>query len=141
MARKFDKVVLPDMLHLLYVDGDTFELEKPYGMYWEDRGSEYRLIVPAGYRTDLSSIPRLARSIIPVVGRQNGPSVLHDYIYEPLDNDRPEGEHQLQGWTKRDADALFLAACKAAGVNWLRRNIMWAAIRFGGYRAWNTQDK
>lgn len=142
MARKFNNVVLPDNLELLYLDGNKFQLTADYNIYWSDRGRDYRLRVPAGYVTDLSSIPRVARSIIPVIGRQNGPSVIHDFIYEPCDPDlEAPGKPYLNGWTKPEADMLFLEAMKAAKVNWYRRNAMWVAVRFGGYRAWNTRSK
>lgn len=139
--RKFENVRLPDVLDLIYVDGSMFKLDSPYRILWSDGGEEYRITVPEGYETDLSSIPRLARSIIPVVGRQNGPAVIHDYIYEPMDNDRPEGQHQLEGWTKYEADSLFLEGMVAAKVNWYRRNIMHAAVKYLGHNAWRTKAK
>lgn len=139
--RKFEKVVLPDILQLNYIDGNKFEINAPYTIYWSEGAMDYRLTVPKGYITDLSSIPRVARSVIPVIGRQNGPAVGHDYIYEPMDNDRPEGQHQLPGWTKQEADTLFLAAMKSVKVNWYRRNVMWLAVKFGGFYAWKTKDK
>lgn len=143
---KFNNVVLPDILELNsmlpHLKEEEFELDAPYGIYWDDEfGRPKSLIVPEGYITDLSSIPRRARSIIPVVGRQNGPSVVHDYIYEPSDNDRPEGQHQLPGWTKADADKLFLLAMKAVKVNSVRRRLMYWAVKYGGRRAWRTKDK
>jgi hypothetical protein len=140
MARKYENVQLPDVLDLIYIDGSDFMLDADYNCYWEEKGKEYRVRVPKGYVTDLSSIPRWARSVIPVVGRQNGPSVIHDYIYEPL-SPQVGGGHQLRGWTKQDADNLFLAAMKAAGVNWYRRNAMYLAVKFGGGRAWRTKNK
>lgn len=140
--RKFQNVKLPDVLQLNYIDGDKFELNAPYRVTWEEDGSKFRIEVPKGYITDLSSIPRLAQSVIPVIGRQNGPSVIHDFIYEPMDPMLTDGKtHQLIGWKKEEADMLFLEAMKAAGVHWLRRNAMWMAVRFGGYWAWNTEDK
>lgn len=143
--RKFEKVVLPDVLELNsmlpHLKEDEFELDADYTIYWSDGDKDDSLTIPKGYVTDLSSIPRRARSIISVVGRQNGPSVGHDYIYEPADNDRPEGQHQLPGWAKKEADDLFLAAMKAVKVNWWRRNAMWLAVKFGGHRAWRTKDK
>ena len=142
--RKFEKVVLPDILELdtmlPHLEEDEFLLHADYNIYWTYGDKEYRLKVPAGYVTDLSSIPKVARSVIPVIGRQNGPAVIHDYIYEPSDNDRPEGYHQLPGWTKEEADSLFLAAMVAVKVPWWRRNAMWLAVKYGGGHAWRTKD-
>ena len=93
-------------------------------------GVTQMITVPDGFRHDLSSIPRLFRSIIPQIGNQNRASVLHDYLYVM----EPE-------WcTRRIADAIFLEGMKADGVNWLRRNIMWAAVRAGGWYLWERKS-
>jgi hypothetical protein len=144
--KKFNNVCLPNILELNsmlpHLKEDEFELDADYPIFWDDQfGRPRMLVVPRGYVTDLSSIPRWARSAIPVVGRQNGPSVIHDYIYEPCDNDRPEGQHQYPGWTKAEADYIFLLAMKSVGVNIVRRRLMYWAVKYGGRRAWRTKDK
>lgn len=137
-----ENVRLPDVLQLNDIfDGTKFELDAPYRIFWEEKGSHYHITVPKGYITDLSSIPRLARLVIPVLGRQNGPSVIHDYIYEPMNPEVTGDGHQLIGWTKTQADKLFLLAMKANGVSWMRRNVMYMAVLLGGWHAWKTQDK
>ena len=143
--RQFDNVSLPDILELNamlpHLRPEEFELDAPYAIFWDDQfGRKKVLAIPKGYITDLSSIPRGVRSIIPVIGRQNGPAVIHDYVYEP-GNDRPEGEHQLRGWTKEEADTLFLLAMKSVGVGWWRRNTMYASVKYGGGNAWRTKNK
>jgi len=82
--------------------------------------------VPAGFRTDFASIPRVFRSVVPVLGRQNKPSVLHDYLYK----------NRLR--TRRWADRVFLYAMAHTGVRWLKRWAMYAAVRIGGGRVWRT---
>ena len=144
--RQFNNVSLPDILELNamlpHLRPEEFELDAPYGIYWDDEeGTRQELIVPKGYITDLSSIPRLARSIIPVIGRQNGPAVGHDYVYEPMDNDRPEGTHQLAGWTKEEIDTLFFLAMASVEVNRVRRKLMYLSVKYGGGNAWRTKNK
>ncbi len=86
------------------------------------------VLVPRGFKTDLSSIPEWARGIIPQVGRHNVPSVVHDFCY-------------VTRWrTRREADDLFLALMAIKRVPWLRRNIMWAAVRAFGRRQWDDDD-
>jgi hypothetical protein len=92
--------------------------------------------VPAGFETDLASIPRLARGVIPPSGPWQRAAVIHDWLY------RTRG-----GWywsppyerlTRAQADDVFLAAMAAAGVNWITRQAMWAAVRIGGGKAWGS---
>lgn len=126
----FDGVAFPDPLDLRYTGrGDRWELLRPFRCLWRGGGLE----VPAGFVNDLSSIPQAAQSIIPVVGPQNLPSVVHDYLYE-LRGRLPDG----RVFSRAEADALFLAGLAAAGVGWLKRQAMYAAVRAGGWVAWRT---
>ena len=86
----------------------------------------YHFTVFGGFHTDLSSIPRIARSLIPQVGRQNRAAICHDWAYE-------DG---VPGMTRREADKMFLEIMKLDGVNWLRRTAMYTAVRVGGHGAW-----
>jgi hypothetical protein len=104
-------------------------------------GTEWRLIlpliylrddytaitVPAGFITDLASIPRAFHSLIPVNGKHSPAAILHDYLYCTQDR------------TRAEADAIFLEAMKACGVGWLRRQAMWSAVRAGGWLAWKER--
>lgn len=88
-------------------------------LIWDD------ITIPAGFITDLASIPRIAQSIIPVNGKHRSAAILHDYLY--VIQDRSRGE----------ADELFLNAMESSGVGWLQRRIMHAAVRVGGWMPWN----
>jgi hypothetical protein len=100
------------------VDDGTWRLSKPLPYL---SGVANRVItVPAGFRTDLASVPRL-----PVVywlcgGRANKPAVVHDFLY-------------TEGLVVRKvADAVFLEAMQAVGVPLAYRLLMWAGVRLGG---------
>ena len=119
---KFANLKLEGQLDLRYISGGEWVLLSPYSAVWDDG----RIDVQEGFQTDLSSIPRIARSIIPQIGNQNGPSVIHDWCYR-------------NHWKDREtSDRLFIEGMKVAGVNWLRRNVMYAALRVGGWLAWKT---
>lgn len=119
----FNNIVFPDKLVLVYLEDEEWLVKHPYTCSW-DGGA---ITVPKGFSTDLSSIPRIFRSIIPVVGEQNGPSVIHDYCY-------------VTKWrSRKESDRLFYEGCKAAGVHWLRRQILFSAIRLGGWAVWNKR--
>jgi len=121
--RDFPNLRLPDPLDNRHLGGRYHRLLADYRAFW-DGGA---LTVPAGFVHDFASIPRAVRSVIPQMGDQNGPAVIHDYTYR-------------HHWAPRaDCDALFLAGMKLKGVNWLRRNIIYAAVRGGGWVTWNKR--
>ena len=123
--RKFPNLKLVGSLRLEYLGTGQWKLLRPYSAVWRWG----RIDVPTGFQTDLASIPRLARSIIPQIGNQNGPSVVHDWCYR----------HHWK--TRALSDGLFLVGMRVAGVNWLRRNIIYAAVRAGGWVGWNKEGK
>ncbi len=81
-------------------------------------------IVPAGFHTDLSSIPRLARSIIPQVGPQNRPSVGHDFVCKG----------HVPGMSWFEGDLMFLDAMELDDVSTLRRWVMFGGVELN--RIW-----
>jgi len=120
---KFSNLSLVGPLRLEYLGGGQWKLLRPYSAIWHWN----RIDVPTGFVTDLASVPRIARSIIPQIGDQNGPSVVHDWCYR-------------NHWkTRALSDGLFLASMRIAGVNWLRRNIIYSAVRAGGWVTWKKR--
>jgi len=77
--------------------------------------------IPAGFDTDLASIPRFLLSTTGgKVGKHLIAAIVHDYLYRT-------------GFASRElADEIFLAAMKNLGVSWLRRNVFYRAVRLGG---------
>lgn len=108
-------------------EDDRWQLLAPFACLWDGGKIE----VPPGFVTDLSSIPQMLQSVVPVVGPQNLPAVVHDYIYARAGR-MPDGST----FTRKAADALFLAGLEAAGVSWWRRRAMYAAVRLGGRFFW-----
>ena len=77
-----------------------------------------QIIVPDGFPTDLSSIPRVARFLIIKNGRHRPAAIVHDYLCrEDILPDRVL------------ADKIFLEAMELVGVPKLRRYAMYAAVR------------
>ena len=108
----------------------AWELTESFEVTW--KGHEFPLANPmvftvdAGFITDLASIPRAFRSIIPQVGRHIQPSITHDWCYESKTN-----------LTQAESDLLFLDGMKAVGVGWLRRHAMYRAVRALGWTLWD----
>jgi hypothetical protein len=100
---------------------------RPFTVYWNRPGKHLEFTVQEGFTTDLASIPRVFQSITPTVGHHIQPSIVHDWCYEA----------NVPGLTRKDADLLFLDGMKDAGVYWLRRHVMYRAVRLFGGSLWD----
>jgi len=98
-------------------DGIDFELEERL-VYQSDLWDEL-IIVPAGFDTDLASIPRLFQSLVPKVDRHMLPAIVHDYLC------------RLPDFKRKLADQIFLEAMRLKQVNPIRRRLMYWAVRIG----------
>lgn len=80
--------------------------------------------VSAGFITDGASVPRVFWNLFSPTGSYLGAAVIHDFLYatKPV--------------SRKEADAIFLEAMKAAGVGFVSRWIVYSAVRAGGWAAW-----
>jgi hypothetical protein len=124
-------------LELRYVGVGRYELLEPL-VY---RGAVDTIVVPAGFLTDLASVPRIAQWLLPPDGmralrsrrtllppRPSAawalPAVLHDW-----------GCHQLRSASSpissRDVDGLFRRCCREMDTPLLARWLLWTGVRWG----------
>lgn len=93
--------------------------------------------VPVGFETDFASSPRFLHWLISPYGAYTRAAVLHDYLYRELIE---KGSHAVTG---RDADGIFRRVMHDLGVPWIKRWVMWAAVRphtiFNPRRAYGRQ--
>lgn len=80
-------------------------------------GSCDTVTVPAGYNTDLCSIPFFARPFIPLAGPYAKPALIHDWMVDMGD---PR------------AHDVFDEALRVAGIDPVRRWILATSVRFYG---------
>lgn len=106
-------------------DATEFVVEEPFDAYWNRSGNIIKIVIPAGFTTDLASVPRIFQSIIPKLGHHIRPAIVHDYCYEGFTD-----------LTRKEADEMFLEGMQQTKVGWLRRNAMWLAVRVGGRGLW-----
>jgi len=82
--------------------------------------------VPAGFVTDFASVPGLFTWLIPRYGRFTKAAILHDYLCD---------EAKAGRFIRAQADGIFRRVMRELGIGFLRRWIMWAAVRLGSGRA------
>jgi len=88
--------------------------------------SGVRITVPAGFVTDLASVPRPFWRFFPPAGDYAAAAVVHDWFY------RTAGS----GVSRFLADAIFRDLMAASGVPCWKRWAMWAAVRIRSWRYW-----
>ncbi len=84
------------------------------------------LIVPAGFVSDLASVPDFAEPLLPRAGEYANAAILHDYLY------------WTQSCTREQADNLMSIAMKDGGVAQWKDLLIHGAVRLGGQDAWNA---
>lgn len=80
------------------------------------------ITVPAGFETDLASIPSIFTPLIPKNGMHRAAAIVHDYLCRDKSFSRPL------------ADRIFLEAMKLLGVPTWQRWSMFAAVRLNTAR-------
>lgn len=90
------------------------------------RGKIDSFTVPIEMETDFASVPRPLVWLIPQYGQYTRAAIVHDYLWRYK---FPAGEITLA-----EADAIFRRAMRELGVPFLRRWLMWAAVRVGALK-------
>ncbi len=82
-----------------------------------------RITVPAGFKTDLASVPRLPMIYAMWGDRVHREAVLHDYLYRA---------GAFPSVTFEMANQIFFEAMTSRGVSaWIRYPMYWAVSMFG----------
>lgn len=110
-----------------FLEGTVVDVEEINDLKWQLlKGINYQgnvdlFQVPVGQETDFASVPRLFVWFLPRYGRYTKAAILHDYLWNV---EVPKGLSRL------DADGVFRQAMRELEVPFLRRWIMWAAVRW-----------
>lgn len=109
--------------------GNIVTLLKPVKITF--RGKSF--VVHAGFECDGVSVPRFAWPLVTphVDPRSLRAGVAHDYIYRV----------QPEGWTRAEADLMFLCFLIEDGLSVPRALAAYAAVRVCGRKAWNDNQK
>jgi len=110
-----------------FPDGSTVDVREMDARHWEVlkefqyRAQQDSYTVSAGQPTDFASVPRAFIWFIPSYGKYTKAAILHDHLCDLA----TQGQ-----FNRRDADGIFRQAMRVLGVAFLRRWIMWAAVRW-----------
>jgi len=85
------------------------------------------LVIPAGFQTDLASIPQALWSVLPPMGKYDAAAVVHDYLYQLA-------PRQV---TRAQADGVLRDAMAELGVSAWQRWAIYLGVRAGGWKVWN----
>jgi Protein of unknown function (DUF1353) len=96
------------------------------------QGNVDSFAVPADFVTDFASVPRVFVWLLPRYGRWTQAAILHDFLWKSIRDHDPAVPID-----KFDADGIFNRAMRELGVPYLRRWLMWTAVRWAsGPRQW-----
>ncbi|EAO2871951.1 DUF1353 domain-containing protein [Salmonella enterica] len=96
-----------------------WRVHEPFAFYLSNDNSDV-IEVPAGFITDLATVPRIFWIMLPPDGKYAKAAIIHDYLYD----------NALR--TKKEADLIFLDGMTVLGVPRWKRTIMYCAVRLFG---------
>jgi hypothetical protein len=103
-------------------------------------GATDQITVPKGFVTDLASIPRPFWDLLPPDGPWTKAAVIHDYLYytqgSGVWNKHPKTITKATPYTRAEVDWILRDAMQDRGVDLVRRNIIYLAVRVGGGGGW-----
>ncbi|EEG7362757.1 DUF1353 domain-containing protein [Salmonella enterica] len=100
----------------------NWRVYEPFAFYLSDNENDV-IEVPAGFVTDLATIPRIFWILLPPDGKYAKAAkaaIIHDYLYD----------NALR--TKKEADLIFLDCMTVLGVPRRKRIIMYYAVKLFG---------
>lgn len=105
-------------------DGYHWKLLEAFVYDIGELGGSDNITVPAGFVTDMGSVPRFLWGLVDPWGRASKAFLIHDYLYSTHERSRLV------------SDAILLEGMEVLGVNWFKRNIIYRAVRIGGIFSW-----
>lgn len=112
-------------LRILDDPGELFAVINDFAFQSDSLGL---IPVPAGFVTDLASVPRLPFAYLIVGGKGKKAAVVHDWLYS------------TRKCTRAQADEVFREALAASGYGGAVQGLMWSGVRVGGWVPWSRPN-
>jgi hypothetical protein len=94
--------------------------------------------VPAGFRFDLSTVPRALWWLIAPFELSVAAPLLHDFLYLHRGKPPAGSVKPPRTYTRAEADRIFFEIMRAEGVSPWRRMLGYLAVRVFGRRDWRS---
>lgn len=122
-------LVIPAPTVRPFADGNEWVLVEP--LRYSIRDSGLVITVPKGFVTDFASIPRMFWAVLIPTGRYGRAAIVHDYLYWE------------QSCTREQADRILLLGMTESGVDRVKRDTIFAAVRLAGNATWlaNAEER
>lgn len=107
------------------IDGEMFSVSQDFSFYRES-DVETIYTVPAGFKTNFASVPRLLQIFFKKKDVYSAASVLHDYLYT------------AKIVSKEDADMMLKEGMLVLGSSKVSAYLFWLAVHLFGKAAWDN---
>jgi len=97
--------------------------------YYLEESSDEVIAVPKGFITDFASVPRIFWAIISPIDKHAKAAVVHDYCYYDAT------------YSRKESDLIFKEALKVLKVVPWKVEVMYIAVRIGGWNAWRKHRR
>ena len=115
-------------LEILLVGGDCI-WELDFSLKYKSDLLNCEIIVPAGFQTDLASVPRwIPIASNALMGRAHREAVIHDYLYR---------KDSLPIVSESIANRVFLEAMELIGKSWYIRYPIYFGVCLGGWASYH----
>lgn len=122
----------PDKLIVTPADKQGYWIiEKPFRYIPSKHLKINTITIPAGFKTNFASVPRIFRNIIQQWGKHGNAAIVHDYLYTA--NCKPFV-------SRKTADKIFLNAMKFSKVGFFKRQLMYRTVRLFGAMNWKGES-
>ena len=111
-------------------DGELYLVAEDYEVYVECKNYKGNIIVPAGFRTDLASVPKALWILIPNSGKHTFAAVVHDYLYV----NNKKSINGIFDFSRSDCDEIFYNKMRYYQVEKMKAKTMWLAVRAFGWK-------
>lgn len=138
-------LVLLELRDTPYIRGDRsmWGLARP--LTYRPKSGTGAITVPAGFTTDLASVPRWAWVLLPPDGPWVKAAVIHDYLYATGGTgviwNRESSIADGVAYDRLASDRIMREAMAIRGVDVVRRNIIYFAVRLGGWIGWRVEQR
>ena len=110
----------------------TWLLEEAYA--YQDGPT--RILIPAGFKFDLASVPRLLWSLIAPFDLSIAAPLLHDFLYRYAGRPPAGSVVPTRAYTRAQSDSLFERVMEEEGVPAWRRALAYRAVRLFAQADW-----